>query len=138
MVGAPQGADSARKIVAIGLNYLDHIRGANLERPTRLLVFSKFPSSVIGREARHVREEDALDHGAAYTIGNDVAARDVRFTDGQWVRGKSFDTFCPLRPWLVSADAVADPEALRLSTRVNGELVQNATTGERGRLGASD
>jgi 2-keto-4-pentenoate hydratase/2-oxohepta-3-ene-1,7-dioic acid hydratase in catechol pathway len=144
------------KIVAIGLNYLDHIREAGLTPPSRPLVFAKFPSSVIGPEAaividagiaervdwevelgvvvgrrmRDVPAAGALEHVFGYTVANDVSARDVQFADGQWVRGKSFDTFCPVGPVIVTADEIPDPQALRLSTRVNGEVVQDSTTGE--------
>jgi 5-carboxymethyl-2-hydroxymuconate isomerase len=143
------------KIVAIGLNYLDHIRESGAEPPSRPLVFAKFPSSVIGPEepividaqvtervdwevelavvigtaARDVPAERALDHVLGYTVANDVSARDLQFSDGQWVRGKSLDTFCPLGPVVVTADEVPDPQALRLVCRVNGEVVQDATTG---------
>ena len=144
------------KIVAIGLNYLDHIRESNLERPERPLVFAKFPSSVIGpddpieldetltrrvdwevelavivgRPMRHVAESGALDHVFGYTVGNDVSARDVQFSESQWVRGKSFDTFCPLGPVVVTADEIPDPQALALRTRVNGEVMQESSTAE--------
>jgi 5-carboxymethyl-2-hydroxymuconate isomerase len=144
------------KIVAIGLNYLDHIRESKLERPSRPLVFAKFPSSVIGpddaieldetltarvdweveltavvgRRLRRVEERDALEYVFGYTVGNDVSARDVQFGDGQWVRGKSFDTFCPLGPVVVTADEIPDPQALRLTTRVNGEVMQDSSTSE--------
>jgi 2-keto-4-pentenoate hydratase/2-oxohepta-3-ene-1,7-dioic acid hydratase in catechol pathway len=142
------------KIVCIGLNYMDHIRESGLEVPRVPLVFAKFPSSlagptdpirippeltervdwevelavVIGRRARDVRPEEALDHVFGYTVANDVSARDLQFSDGQWVRAKSLDTFCPVGPVVVTADEVADPQALRLTTHVNGELVQDATT----------
>jgi 2-keto-4-pentenoate hydratase/2-oxohepta-3-ene-1,7-dioic acid hydratase in catechol pathway len=142
------------KIVCIGLNYLDHIRECNLEVPQVPLVFAKFPSSlvgptepiriptglttrvdwevelavVIGRRARDVSRQDALDHVFGYTVANDVSARDLQFSDGQWVRGKSLDTFCPVGPVVVTADEIPDPQALRLTTRVNGETVQDATT----------
>jgi 5-carboxymethyl-2-hydroxymuconate isomerase len=144
------------KVVAIGLNYLDHVRETGMEAPKRPLVFAKWPSSVIGPEeaividpelaervdwevelaavigirARDVPVERALDHVLGYTVGNDVSARDVQFADGQWVRGKSFDTFCPLGPLLVTADELPDPQALRLATRVNGEAVQDSSTAE--------
>ena len=144
------------KIVAIGLNYADHIREAGAERPQRPLVFAKFPSAVIGpgeaivldpglaervdwevelavvigATMRHVRAADALAGVYGYTVANDVSARDVQFSDGQWVRAKSFDTFCPLGPAVVTADEVVDPQALRLRTRVNGETVQDSTTAE--------
>ena len=142
------------KIVCIGLNYMDHIRECGLDVPKVPLVFAKFPSSlagpadpirippeltervdwevelavVIGRRARDVAPEEALDHVFGYTVANDVSARDLQFSDGQWVRAKSLDTFCPVGPVIVTADEVGDPQALRLTTRVNGELVQDATT----------
>jgi 2-keto-4-pentenoate hydratase/2-oxohepta-3-ene-1,7-dioic acid hydratase in catechol pathway len=144
------------KIVAIGLNYLDHIRESSLERPSKPLVFAKFPSSVIGpddpieldetlttrvdwevelaaivgRQMRRVKERDALDYVFGYTVGNDVSARDVQFSESQWVRGKSFDTFCPLGPVAVTADEIPDPQALTLRTRVNGEVMQESSTAE--------
>jgi 5-carboxymethyl-2-hydroxymuconate isomerase len=142
------------KVVAIGLNYLDHIRESGQPAPEQPLVFAKFPSSivgpgdairlpqgltqrvdwevelgvVIGRRARNVSRADALDHVFGYTVANDVSARDLQFADGQWVRGKSLDTFCPIGPVLVTADELPDPQALRLTTRVNGELMQDAST----------
>jgi 2-keto-4-pentenoate hydratase/2-oxohepta-3-ene-1,7-dioic acid hydratase in catechol pathway len=142
------------KVVAIGLNYLDHIRESGLEVPEKPLVFAKFPTSVIGagepirlpldvtqrvdwevelavvigRRARNVAPEDALDHVYGYTVANDVSARDLQLADGQWVRAKSLDTFCPLGPVVVTADEIPDPQALRLVCRVNGEVVQDATT----------
>ena len=143
-----------RKIVAIGLNYLDHIREAGLDPPSQPLVFAKFPSSVvgpdaaielplditqrvdwevelavvIGRRARRVAPEDALGHVFGYTVANDVSARDLQFADGQWVRAKSLDTFCPVGPVVVTRDEIAEPQALRLTCRVNGEVMQDATT----------
>ncbi len=142
------------KIVAIGLNYLDHIRESGLEPPGQPLVFAKFPSSVIGpgqeirlplgltervdwevelavvigTRARNVDAADALGHVFGYTVANDVSARDLQFGDGQWVRGKSLDTFCPVGPVVVTADEIPDPQALRLTCRVNGELMQDAST----------
>ncbi len=144
------------KVVAIGLNYMDHIREADLDPPSQPLVFAKFPSSVIGpdeeivvdatltervdweveltavigRRLRDVSVDDALDGVFGYTVANDVSARDVQFGDGQWVRGKSLDTFCPVGPSIVTADEIADPQALKLTTRVNGETVQDSSTAE--------
>jgi 5-carboxymethyl-2-hydroxymuconate isomerase len=144
------------KMVAIGLNYLDHVRETGMELPKQPLVFAKFPSSlvvsgqpivldieltsrvdwevelavVIGRRTSCVSVEDALDSVWGYTVVNDISARDVQFGDGQWIRGKSMDTFCPIAPLLVSRDEVADPQSLRLLTRVNGEVVQDSTTAE--------
>ena len=126
-----------------------------MEEPKAPLVFSKFPSSliadgdaivipqsitervdwevelgvVIGTRMRGVPEDRALDHVYGYTVGNDVSARDVQFGDGQWVRGKSLDTFCPVGPALVTRDEVPDPQDLALCTRVNGEVVQDSSTG---------
>jgi 5-carboxymethyl-2-hydroxymuconate isomerase len=144
------------KIVAIGLNYMDHVRETGMDAPTKPLVFTKFTTSVIGdgdeirvdraitqrvdwevelaavigRTATRVAAEDALSHVFGYTVANDVSARDVQFADGQWVRGKSLDTFCPLGPVIVTADEVADPQALKLWTRVGDETVQDSSTGE--------
>jgi len=144
------------KIVAIGVNYRDHARESGAEVPERPLVFAKFPSSVIGpgapieidpeatervdwevelaavigRRARHVSRDDALGVVYGYTAGNDITARDVQFGDGQWTRGKSFDSFCPLGPLVVTADELPDPQALELETRVNGEVVQDSSTAE--------
>jgi 5-carboxymethyl-2-hydroxymuconate isomerase len=79
---------------------------------------------------RRVKPADALDHVFGYTVANDVSARDVQFADGQWVRGKSLDTFCPLGPVVVTPDEIGDPQKLALRTRVNGETVQDSSTAE--------
>jgi 2-keto-4-pentenoate hydratase/2-oxohepta-3-ene-1,7-dioic acid hydratase in catechol pathway len=144
------------KIVAIGLNYLDHIRESQLPQPEQPLVFAKFPSSVtgpndpivvdvelttqvdwevelgviVGRRMRNVAVGSALDYVFGYTVGNDVSARDVQFSESQWTRGKSFDTFCPIGPVVVTADEVPDPQVLALRTRVNGEVMQDSSTAE--------
>jgi 5-carboxymethyl-2-hydroxymuconate isomerase len=141
------------KIVAIGLNYMDHVRESGAEAPKRPLVFAKFPTSVIGpnepikiprsvtqrvdwevelavvmgEQARNVGADEALGLVQGYTIGNDVSARDLQFADGQWVRAKSLDTFCPLGPELVQ---IEDPQNLKLTTRVNGEVMQDSNTSE--------
>ena len=85
---------------------------------------------VVGRRMRRVKEHDALDYVFGYTVGNDVSARDVQFSESQWVRGKNFDTFCPLGPIVVTADEIPDPQALTLRTRVNGEVMQESSTAE--------
>lgn len=144
------------KIIAIGLNYLDHIRETGMERPVKPLIFTKFTTSIIGPEdpivfdpaevrrvdwevelaavvgstARNVAVDDALGSIFGYTVGNDVSAREAQFADGQWIRGKSLDTFCPLGPVLVTADEVGDPQSLALGTRVNGEVMQQSNTSE--------
>jgi len=143
------------KIIAIGRNYAEHAKETGNEPPPRPLIFAKFPSSVIGpgeaitwsesitkevdwevelaviigRRARHVSEEDALKHVFGYTIANDVSARDLQLrTDGQWTRGKSLDTFCPLGPVIVTRDEIEDPQNLSLSTKVNDEVMQEGNT----------
>jgi 2-keto-4-pentenoate hydratase/2-oxohepta-3-ene-1,7-dioic acid hydratase in catechol pathway len=142
------------KIVAIGRNYPDHTMEDGAIHPPSPLVFAKFPSSVvgpgaeirwdpeltgqvdyeaelavvIGRRARSVTEDEALDHVLGYTCLNDITARDLQFGDGQWVRGKSLDTFCPMGPALVTADGLPDPGDLRISCLVNGERMQDDRT----------
>jgi len=142
------------KVVAIGQNYLDHVREQNAPIPDRPIIFTKFPTAiigpgdeicwdpaltdkvdwevelavVIGRRARRVPAEQAYDYVFGYTIGNDVSARDIQMGDGQWVRGKSLDTFCPLGPWLVTRDEIPDPHDLPIRCRVNGEIVQDSRT----------
>ncbi|WP_413123113.1 fumarylacetoacetate hydrolase family protein [Burkholderia orbicola] len=144
------------KILAIGLNYVPHAAEVEFEPPAKPLLFSKYPSSIIGpdaaisfntkdtsqvdyeaemgviigRTARNVAEHDALDYVFGYTACNDVSARDAQFSDGQWVRGKSFDTFFPLGPWIVTADEIPDPQALAISCHVNGQELQSANTRE--------
>jgi 5-carboxymethyl-2-hydroxymuconate isomerase len=85
---------------------------------------------VIGKTARHVSEADALDAVFGYTAANDVSARDLQFGDGQWVRAKSLDTFCPLGPVLVTADEIPDPQDLAIRCELNGQVVQESTTHE--------
>lgn len=154
--GVPLAPLRPRKIVAIGLNYMDHVREAQAEIPSQPLVFAKFPTSLIGPDAeiiidrrvtqrvdwevelgavigkrmRSVAPEDALDFVFGYTVANDVSARDVQFADVQWVRGKSMDTFCPLGPVIVTADEIPAPQDLRLSTAVNSDVVQDSSTAE--------
>lgn len=142
------------KIVAIGRNYRDHTTEEGVAPPPAPLVFAKWPSSVVGpdsevrwdpaltqqvdyeaelavvmgRTARDVSVEDALDHVLGYTCLNDVSARDLQFGDGQWVRGKSLDSFCPMGPALVTADELGDPQDLGISCFVGSERVQDART----------
>ena len=145
------------KIVAIGLNYMDHIRESGLPVPDLATMFCKFPSSivgdgdairwstslteqvdyeaelavVIGKTAHQVAEADAYDYIAGYTNCNDVSARDLQFRPGdQWLRGKCLDTFCPLGPYLVTRDEIADPHDLRIQCRVNDEIRQDSSTAE--------
>ncbi len=142
------------KIVAIGRNYSEHAAEEGVEPPPAPLVFAKWPSSVvgpgaeirwdpgltgqvdyeaelavvIGTRARRVAPADALAHVFGYTCLNDVSARDIQFGDGQWVRGKSLDTFCPMGPVLVTSDEIDDPQDLAISCTVGNERVQDART----------
>lgn len=145
-----------QKIIAIGQNYMDHCREQNVDPPQSPIIFAKFPTSVIGpgeairwdptltsqvdfeaelavvigRRARYVTQAEALDYVVGYTICNDVSARDLQFGDRQWVRGKSLDSFCPLGPYLVTRDEIADPQKLAIRCTVNGELMQNSNSSE--------
>jgi acylpyruvate hydrolase len=141
------------KIICLGLNYRDHAEEARVPLPERPLLFSKpgttivgpedpvvYPkistqvdfevelAAIIGKRGKDIPESDAFDHIAGYTVFNDVSARDIQFGDKQWFRGKSFDTFAPTGPYLVSREQVADPHNLKMELRVNGEARQKSTT----------
>jgi 2-keto-4-pentenoate hydratase/2-oxohepta-3-ene-1,7-dioic acid hydratase in catechol pathway len=154
MLDAPLKSPS--KIACVGLNYHDHCRETGMAAPERPLIFAKFASSltgpdapiewpkglteqvdweaelavVIGRRIRHSSESEALDAVFGYTAANDVSARDLQFADQQWVRAKSIDGFCPIGPVIVTPDEFGDPQDKRLSSRVNGETMQDSTTAE--------
>ena len=142
-----------QKIICIGLNYRDHAEEQGVDLPERPLLFAKWPNAligpgepivlppitekvdyeaelgvVIGSPASRVSVENALEAVAGYTCVNDVSARDLQFSDGQWVRGKSLDTFCPVGPALVPATDVPDPQALGIRAILNGEVMQDSTT----------
>jgi 5-carboxymethyl-2-hydroxymuconate isomerase len=149
---APLAAPS--KIVCVGLNYHDHCVETGTPVPERPLLFAKFPSAltgpeqpvtwpaglttqvdweaelavVVGRRLRAAGPDEALGAVFGYTAANDVSARDLQFGDGQWTRGKSIDTFCPVGPVVVTAGEYGDPQAKALATRVNGESVQDSGT----------
>lgn len=145
------------KVIAIGLNYMDHIRESGLEVPQLATMFCKYPSSiigpdedirwstrltsqvdyeaelavVIGKSARNVSAADAYEYIAGYTNCNDVSARDLQFRPGdQWLRGKCLDSFCPLGPYLVTRDEIPDPQNLAIQCRVNNSLRQDSNTAE--------
>ena len=144
------------KIVGAGVNYAAHAAEGKRDAPDHPVLFAKLPTSVIGHGAeirwssqltqavdfeaelavvigktcRRVGETDALAYVAGYTCLNDVSARDLQYSDKQFVRAKSLDTFCPMGPWLVTADEIADPQALRIRCLVNGEVMQDASTAE--------
>ena len=140
------------KIIAVGRNYAEHARERGADVPEIPLIFLKPPSSVIGsgeavvlppqsqrvdhegelavvigKSGRWISAEHALEYVWGYTAANDVTARDLQQKDGQWTRGKGFDTFCPLGPWI---ETELDPTDIRLTCRVNGEMRQMASTRE--------
>ena len=134
-----------RAIFGIGLNYAAHARETGKELPEAPIVFMKLPSSSVGpggpvRCPQVVRRLDyevelALVMGpggeiAGYAVADDVSARDLQGREPQWTRAKGADTFCPWGPWITTADAVADPVDLRLTTHVNGELRQDSRTSD--------
>jgi 2-keto-4-pentenoate hydratase/2-oxohepta-3-ene-1,7-dioic acid hydratase in catechol pathway len=141
---------SEPKVICVGLNYDDHAGESGMELPKAPLLFGKFASTlcgdgdaivlpdgighvdaeaelavVIGETARGIDARDALGVVAGYTCANDVSARDAQFGDGQWFRGKGFDTFCPVGPAIVELD---DPGDLRVVQRLNGEVLQDSRT----------
>lgn len=141
------------KVICIGLNYRDHAEESGMDIPERPLVFSKFGTSVvgpgeevvlppgatecdyeaelgvvIGRTARRVDEASAMEHVLGYVNVNDVSARDFQFADGQWQRGKSPDTFCPIGDFIATRDEIADPHDLRIQLHLNGETLQDSRT----------
>jgi 2-keto-4-pentenoate hydratase/2-oxohepta-3-ene-1,7-dioic acid hydratase in catechol pathway len=140
------------KIVCVGLNYRDHAEEQGAELPREPLLFAKWPNAligpgdpivipplvtkcdyeaelgvVIGARVKGVSKENALEAVRGYLCANDVSARDLQFADGQWTRGKSVDTFCPVGP-LVPASEVPDPHDLRIRAIVSGEVLQDSTT----------
>lgn len=140
-------------IVCIGRNYFEHIKEGNVPVPEYPILFAKYPNTLVGhgasvrahaelteqldyegelcvvisRLASRVTAGEALDFVGGYTVLDDVSARDLQYKDLQWIRGKSLDTWCPLGPVVVTVDEIPDPTALRIETRVNGELRQNAS-----------
>jgi len=141
------------KILAVGLNYADHVAESGLETPELPLLFNKQSTSVtgphdpihmprvssaldyegelgvvIGRRCRHVPRDRAQKVVAGYVVVNDVSVRDWQLRTPTWTMGKSFDTHCPMGPWITTADEAGDPHALALETRVNGALRQSSST----------
>jgi 2,4-didehydro-3-deoxy-L-rhamnonate hydrolase len=147
------GCDAPQKIICVGLNYAPHTTESGFEPPTAPLLFAKFANAVVGtgepivlpagsthvdaeaelavvvgRRARNVEPADALEHIYGYTAANDVSARDFQFGDGQWFRGKSCDTFCPLLTEIVPVETLGDGSSLRVVQRLNGEILQDGNT----------
>lgn len=144
------------KILAIGRNYVEHARELNNEVPKQPLVFAVLPSAIIGtgdmieweneltsqvdwegelaviigKTARRVSADDAMDYVFGYTVANDVSARDLQSSDKQWVRAKGLDTFLPIGPCVVTADEIPDPQNLNIITTVDNVEKQNGSTAD--------
>ena len=144
--------DTPQKIVCIGLNYRDHAKEQGVPLPERPLLFAKWPNTlidsgeairippicknvdyeaelgvVIGRRASRVGKDDALEFVRGYVVANDISCREMQFSDGQWVRGKSLDTFLPIGH-LVPASEIPDPQTLPIRAILNGAVMQDSTT----------
>ena len=143
------------KIICLGLNYVDHREESGFEKPQKPLLFSKTPNAltgpfdpiilprssnqidwevelavVIGRAGKRISAQDAIEHVAGFSVLNDVSGRQAQFSDAQWFRGKSFDTFAPMGPALVTVDEIDNVQNLRLTARVNGEIMQDGNSAD--------
>ncbi|BBH23039.1 hypothetical protein Back11_43840 [Paenibacillus baekrokdamisoli] len=143
------------KIICVGLNYLDHVIESNAQVPKVPVLFPKFNNSlaghedeivipqevtqcdyevelavVIGKTAKRVSVEAAMNYVFGYTVLNDVSARDIQLNEPQWTRGKAIDGFAPMGPWIVSADEIDNPGRLNISLTLNGQVMQNSNTKE--------
>jgi 2-keto-4-pentenoate hydratase/2-oxohepta-3-ene-1,7-dioic acid hydratase in catechol pathway len=143
------------KVLCVGMNYVDHCVEQGFPIPTEPIIFNKFPGSiiasgepishsnlteeldfevelviVIGKEGRHISTEDAMSHVAGYTVAHDVSARDwqLKKNGGQWLLGKTFDTYSPIGPAIVTTDELKDPHSIGIRCFLNGEQVQNGNT----------
>ncbi|MFC1563002.1 fumarylacetoacetate hydrolase family protein, partial [candidate division KSB1 bacterium] len=141
------------KIICIGLNYRDHCAEQGVDIPKSPVIFSKFSTAVTGhddfvvkpsiskkvdyeaelafvirKEGRWINKRNWKKYVAGYTIMNDISARDLQFSDGQWIRGKTFDTFAPFGPYLVTTDEIEDPHKLKIRLILNGKIMQNSNT----------
>jgi 2-keto-4-pentenoate hydratase/2-oxohepta-3-ene-1,7-dioic acid hydratase in catechol pathway len=144
-----------RKLICVGLNYREHALETNTPIPDVPTIFNKFATAVIGPGARivlpavskmpdyeaelafvigkggrQIKAENWRQHIFGYTIVNDVTARDYQRATSQWLMGKTFDTFAPMGPWIVTADEIADPHALDIQLEIGGEMLQNSNTSE--------
>jgi 2-keto-4-pentenoate hydratase/2-oxohepta-3-ene-1,7-dioic acid hydratase in catechol pathway len=141
------------KLICVGLNYREHAAESRSEVPAVPTIFNKFPNVVIGpgdpivlpkasrkpdyeaelafvigKGGRNISADRALEHVLGYTIVNDVTARDYQTATTQWLMGKTFDTFCPMGPWIVTADEIGDPHDLDISLEIGGETLQKSNT----------
>ena len=148
--------DRPSKIVCVGLNYAKHAKESGMEVPTEPVLFFKASSAIvgpnddvilpkkseksdwevelaiiIGDKASYVKESEAMDHVAGYVIHNDISEREYQLErSGQWVKGKSCDTFAPMGPFMVTTDEIDDPHNLRLWLKLNGETMQDSNTSD--------
>ena len=143
------------KIICLGKNYAEHAKEGGFDTPAAPLLFCKTPNAingpfdpillpkssdqidwevelavVIGKSGKRIPEACALEHVAGYMVMNDVSGRRAQFAQSQWFRGKSFDTFAPMGPVLVTLDEIGDVQNLQLTTKVNGQLMQSGTTAD--------
>ncbi|MFC1812610.1 fumarylacetoacetate hydrolase family protein [Thermodesulfobacteriota bacterium] len=143
------------KIICLGKNYAEHAKEGGFEKPEQPLIFCKTPNTlngpfdpivlpkssgdvdwevelavVIGKEGKRINKKEALDYIAGYTVFNDVSGREAQFSDSQWFRGKSFDTFAPMGPFLVTPDEIEDVHNLKLTAIVDGKVMQEGNTGD--------
>lgn len=141
------------KIICLGKNYAEHAKEGGFDKPDSPLLFCKTPNTlngpfdpillpkssgkidwevelavVIGKPGKRISKSDAFHYIAGYTVMNDVSGREAQFADSQWFRGKSFDTFAPMGPAMVTADEIGDVQNLRLTARVDGEIMQDGNT----------
>lgn len=146
-----------QKVICVGLNYADHAKESGQAPPPEPVLFCKFTSSllahgepivlpkvsqqvdyeaelvvVIGKQGRHIPEDQALSHIAGYAPGHDVSARDwqLKKPGGQWLMGKTFDTFAPYGPWITGAEDVPNPGNLQIKLRLNGKVMQDSSTSQ--------
>lgn len=150
-LGCPLSGPS--KIICLGKNYAEHAKEGGFDSPKKPLLFCKSPNAlngpfddvllpessgqvdwevelavIIGREGKRISRKDAFRYIAGYSVMNDVSGRQAQFSDSQWYRGKSFDTFAPLGPAIVTGDETGDMQNLRLTCKVNGEIMQDGNT----------
>lgn len=143
------------KVICLGKNYLEHAKEGGFDIPEKPLLFAKAPSAItgpndpillprscnqidwevelaviIGREGKRIAQKHATEYIAGVAVMNDVSGRQVQFSDAQWFRGKSFDTFAPLGPAIVTLDEIGDLQNLRLTTLVNGQVMQDGNTAD--------
>jgi 2-keto-4-pentenoate hydratase/2-oxohepta-3-ene-1,7-dioic acid hydratase in catechol pathway len=141
------------KIICLGKNYAEHAKEGGFENPEKPLIFCKTPNAlsgpydpiilprssgqvdwevelavIIGKEGKRINKADAFDYVAGFTVMNDVSGRQAQFSDSQWFRGKSFDSFAPAGPFIVTPDEIDDVNNLRLTAVVDGEIMQDGNT----------